>query len=360
MYVVIMAGGSGTRLWPMSRSRQPKQFQALVSDQTLLQECYARVRQVAEPDEIFVSTTAELAALCQAQLPGLAVENVLVEPVGRNTGPAVGYATSFFHRVEPETVIATVHSDHVIGLPERFAEALCLARDTVTAQPELLFTIGLMPSWGNPGFGYIKAPGAATGGDALQVVEVARFEEKPPPEVAEQYYASGDYLWNAGYFVFRADTMMARLAALAPRLHAGLSRIQTALGTPHAGRVLEAEYRAFDQAPIDKLVFEPESEAGRVRTIPVELEWDDLGSWKTLRDVWLARDGGQLASRGEVVALDTANSLVLSAGGRLVAVIGLDDMVVVDTPDALLICRASEAERVRDVLAQLPPDDPRR
>ncbi|NUP99132.1 MAG: mannose-1-phosphate guanylyltransferase [Armatimonadetes bacterium] len=358
MYVVIMAGGSGTRLWPLSRRSQPKQFQKMIGERSLIQETFERLRPIAEPREVFVSTTRDLADLCLEHLPELPAQNVLVEPVGRNTGPAVGYAAAFFERVAPTEVVATVHADHVIGRPERFVAALRLAAETVARSPERLMTIGLQPTWGNPGFGYIKAPGAVAG-EQLRVVPVERFEEKPTPERAGAYVASGNYLWNAGYFVFRADTMMGRLATYDAALWEGLQRVQAAIGTPQAAAVLEREYPDFAATPIDQLVFEPESLAGRVMTIPCDLDWDDLGSWKTLRDV-LARQGADNVCRGEVVAEETRNSLVYADGGRLVAVLGLDGVVVVDTPDALLVCAADRAEEIRAILARLAEDDPRR
>ncbi len=357
MDIVILAGGSGTRMWPVSRRAQPKQFQALATEQSLIRETFERVRPLAEPAHIHVATVGRLVDLCRQQLPELPPENIFVEPVLRNTGPAIGYATAVLARRDPAAVIATVHADHLIGRPERFREALRLAAETVTASPATLVTIGLQPTWGNPGFGYLHAPGAV-GGEALRVVRVQRFEEKPSPELAARYVASGDYLWNAGYFTFRADTMLRCIGAQDRPMAEGLHRIAAAAGTPTANQVLAEEYPALPKIPIDQLVFEPESQAGRVVTIAADLAWDDLGSWKTLRDVQQARTGESVVTRGEVITVDTRNTLVLG-GHRLIATIGVDDLIVVDTPDALLICRADRAEDVRQVLAQLPPDDPR-
>lgn len=344
MHVVIMAGGSGTRLWPMSTRARPKQFQALVSEQSLLQETWQRVLPVAE--QIYVATTEPLVGHVAAQLPDLTHDQILIEPVGRNTGPAIGYAAAVLAQRDPDAIVATVHSDHVIGRPEAFAEALRLAGEIITAQPERLMTIGLRPTWGNPGFGYIKAAGEG----AVRAVE--RFEEKPSAEVAAAYFESGDYFWNAGYFVFRAETMLRRIEQYAPALHAGLRRI---VADPDC---LAAEYAAFAPAPIDTLIFEPESRAGRVLVIPAELAWDDVGSWQALRDIRRA-PGEANVTRGEVVTIDSEGCLVY-AGDRLVAVIGLDDLVVVDTPDALLIARADRAHEVQAVLARLGEADPRR
>jgi len=357
MYVVIMAGGSGTRLWPMSRTARPKQFQRLVSDRSMIQETYDRVLPLAGPESIFVATTAPLVEACLEELPTLPAQNILVEPVARNTGPAIGYAAAFFAHTDPDAIVATVHADHIIGRPERFREALTIAHDAVTACPDLLATIGLRPTWGNPGFGYIRTAGPAT---ELAVTPVEEFKEKPAPEVAAQYVDSGGYLWNAGYFVFRAGRMVDRIAAYDGEMAAGLARMQAAFGTPRAASSLQREYHAFRKVPIDELVFEPESLAGRVVVVPAELDWDDLGSWKTLREVLGSGAEHGLVTRGDVVAVDTDDTLVYATGGRLVAVLGLSGMVVVDTPDALLVCPAERSEEVRRILDTLAADDPRR
>ena len=357
MYVVIMAGGAGTRLWPMSRTLRPKQFQRLVTGRSLIQETFDRVLPLANPESIFVATTAPLVEACLEDLPELPPSNILIEPVARNTGPAIGYATAFFARYEPDALVATVHADHIIGRPERFREALSLAAETIAARPDLLATIGLRPTWGNPGFGYIKTAGTA---ESMSAVAVEQFVEKPEPEVAAQYFASGEYLWNAGYFVFRAATMMDCIERYNGELAAGLGRIQQAIGTPHQGERLNREYHAFEKVPIDKLVFEPESLAGRVQVVPADLDWDDLGSWKTLREVLGSEAEHGLVTRGEVLAIDSDECLIYGSGGRLVAALGLQGMVVVDTPDALLVCPADRAEEVKRLLDALPEDDPRR
>lgn len=358
MYIVIMAGGSGTRLWPVSRRESPKQFQKLLGDQSLIAATFDRLRPLAEPHEIFVSTTRELAEQCLDHLPELPGGNVLIEPVGRNTGPAVGYAAAFFDHVNPDEIVATVHSDHVVGRGDVFCDAIRLAADRVRQDPDVLLTIGLKPTWGNPGFGYIKAAGQAA--DALAVLPVERFEEKPAPEVAQRYYESGEYFWNAGYFVFRAGTMLAGIERYDEELHDGLRRIQAALGTPRAADVLDHEYRRFAPQAIDQLVFEPESRAGRVATVPADLDWDDLGSWKTLRDILAKGRPNGVVTRGEVIEVECRDSLIQASGGRLIAVLGLAEMIVIDTPDALLICGAGQAEAIKEILARLPEDDPRR
>ncbi|MCC7494487.1 MAG: mannose-1-phosphate guanylyltransferase [Fimbriimonadaceae bacterium] len=352
-HVVILAGGSGTRLWPLSRRRAPKQFQPLVTQRSLIQETFDRVRPLADPAQIWVATTSELVELCREHLPEVPAGNLLVEPALRNTGPAIGYATARILADDPGAVVVTIHSDHVIGLPARFREALRLACAAVAATPDCLLTIGIAPTWGNPGFGYIKAPGGGSG-EELAVVPVERFVEKPSPAVAAQYVESGQYYWNAGYFVFRAATMRAAIA----RHDAALAALLAQLGTASAAEV-SARYPDCRSVPIDQLVFEPESAAGRVATIPAALEWDDLGSWKTLRDVLCRWHAVPAVTRGEVALVDSPRSLVY-AHDKLVALVGCEDLIVVDTPDALLICRADRSEDVREALAALDPGDPRR
>lgn len=361
MQVVIMAGGRGTRLWPMSRERRPKQFQALLGDHSLLYDTFERVRPVAEPAEIHVSTTDDLAELCREQLPDLPPANVILEPEGRNTGPAIGLCAAVFAATDPDAIVATVASDHLIGRPEAFVEALRLAEATVKAEPDVLMTIGLYPTWGNPGFGYIEGQLPDDGGDGeMQVLPVRSFKEKPDPDTAEQWVRQGGFYWNASYFIFRAQTMLDAIGRYDADMHRGLLEIRDAVGGDDFQDVLRRVYAEFNRVPIDTLVFEPEAAAGRVRVIPAALEWDDLGSWQTLRDRLVEQADGGVVTRGETVAIDLDNALVMSAGGRMVAVVGLSDVVVVDTPDALLVCSADRAQDVKAVLEALGDDDPRR
>ncbi|MCW5892577.1 MAG: mannose-1-phosphate guanylyltransferase [bacterium] len=337
---VVLAGGSGTRFWPRSRARAPKQLLALGGRRTLLQETVRRLRPLVGTRGVWVVTGRAHAAAVRRQLPGLEAARVVVEPQGRNTAAAIALAALRMEACTPDAVMIVAPSDHVVG----DAPALRRALETacrVAARHEALVTIGIPPTHPETGFGYVR-PGAPIGRGAAGARWAKGFVEKPPAVTARRLVAGGA-LWNGGIFVWRTRVILEALRAHLPAVTAPL---ETALarGGP---RALAAAYRRVPAVSIDHGVLE---RAERVAVVPARCGWNDVGSWAALEALW--RDGDVNAVRGRTVMVDS-RGCVVDGGRRLVAVLGVDDLVVVDAPDALLVCAKDRAQDVRLVVAEL-------
>ncbi len=344
MKAVILAGGSGTRLWPLSRRALPKQFLPLVGERSLFQQTVERVRPLVG-DNVLVVATQDVGFLAAQQLRELGVDpggRVLAEPVGRNTAPAIGLAALLS---EPDEVLLVLPSDHAIQRVEAFRDAVSRAR--AVADAGYLVTFGITPSRPETGYGYIQAGQALEGFPGFH--RVARFVEKPDRSTAERYLAEGGYSWNSGMFAFRADRILEELARHAPEVHRGLQ----ALADPvrRTGEVPADAYAAIPKISIDYAVME---RSDRVAVCPADLGWSDLGSFAALHEV-MARDAegnAAHAAGGRALFRDARGNLVW-AEDKVVAVIGLGNLAVVDTPDALLVCALDRAQEVRSVAEAL-------
>ena len=353
MKFVIRAGGIGTRLWPYSRQSKPKQFHAMAGQQTMLQDAVSRIGAIAADGDICVSTGVQMAGLVGEQLPSLSAEQLIVEPALRNTGPAVGLECALLEARFPGCVVASLGSDHYIGRADEFCRLLQVAEEALTAHPDYLFTLGVVPTRGETGYGYIRRGEVLEEVAGQAVYKVAAFTEKPDAATAADYVQSGQYLWNSNMFVWKAATVLELYARFEPEMYEGLMRIQAAVGTAEQEAVIAREYPLLKAIAVDNAIIE---RAEKVATIEADIDWGDIGSWAALTDVLPADDAGNLFA-GEVVAVDVANSTVYGRAGKVVALIGVEDLVVVDTEDALLICRKEEAQRVKEVLARLQGED---
>jgi len=342
---VILAGGSGTRLWPLSRERFPKQFLPLLGQHSLLQDTIARVRPVVG-DEVWVVTTDELRFLAAQQLREIGLDpagRVLCEPAGRNTAPAIGLAALLS---APEDVLLVLPSDHAVRDEQIFRDALLASRPA--AEAGLLVTFGISPSRPETGYGYIQVGRPLPG--LRGVCSVDRFVEKPDRARAQQYLSAGGYVWNSGMFAFRAGTLLEEMARHAPDVHRGLEALRPALSQ---GRDPPADlYRALPKIAIDYAVME---RSDKVAVVPVDPGWSDLGSFETLLEILPADADGnvtRLAPGGDAILVESSRNLVWG-GKKVVALAGVRDLVVVDTPDALLVCSRERAQGVREVVARL-------
>ncbi len=348
LYAVIMAGGSGTRLWPLSRKSQPKQALRLIGERTMFQHAVDRLAPLFTPDRICVVTNAAMAAVLRPQAPEIPAENFILEPAGRDSAPAAGLAAVHLLARDPAAVMVMLTADHYIVDIAQF-RAVLAAADQVAAEGEIV-TLGIKPAYPSTAFGYIHLGEAQVMVDGFRVYRSAGFREKPDQKTAVHFLEEGRYVWNSGMFIWRADRLLGEFATQLPESHAALSRIRAALGTPAAAAVLAAEWPNVRKISIDYGVME---HAERVSVIPVDIGWSDIGSWGALLDV-LEGDGAGNVVVGELLAKDTRGCYVRS--DRVVATIGLADMVIVDTPDVLLVCPRSRAEEVKDLVNRLAAD----
>jgi mannose-1-phosphate guanylyltransferase len=357
-HAVVMAGGSGTRLWPLSRGGRPKQLLDIISDgvvaggdgaaHSLLAEAFTRLEAVLPADRIWVCTAARYGEQVRAALPRLRPDRLVLEPVARDTANAVGLTAALVADVDPDAELAVVSADHVIRPVERFAAALTTAYDALAERPRSLVTLGIRPTAPATGFGYVQR-GAPTG--VPGVAEAASFREKPDRATAEAYLASGQYLWNSGMFVWRAATVLDALADHLPASAEGLARIVAAPAGPQRDAVLAEVFPTLPRISVDYAVLEPAAaEPGRVLVADLDVDWLDVGSWPALAQT-LERVGEDAVS-GLAVTLDSAGNIVFSDDpDHLVALVGVRDSVVVHTADVTMVCPVADAERVKQLLA---------
>ncbi len=349
-HAVILAGGYGTRFWPLSRRARPKQFLALTGKESLLQQTYRRLRLLFPPERIFIVGNAEHRALLRSQLPHLPRGRLLLEPIGRNTAAGVALAAAHIaaHLRGPaaDAVLGVFPADHAVADEGRFRRLLRPALATA-AMEDVMVVLGVPPTHPHTGYGYIER-GAEQGRCwGKRVFRARRFTEKPGARTAARYLHSRRHYWNSGMFFFRLSTFDALLHRYLPRTWTAFQRITP--GSSHAR--LARLYRRLENISIDYALAEPAARAGRVRVIPAEMGWSDLGSWSAVYD-WQARRRGENIVRGPGLLRDAAGNWI-SAPGKFVAALGIEDLVVVDTPDALLLCRRGHAQQVGKVVDYL-------
>ncbi|MEL4358688.1 MULTISPECIES: mannose-1-phosphate guanylyltransferase [unclassified Luteococcus] len=346
-HVVIMAGGSGTRLWPLSRKGEPKQLLELIDGKSLLRLAYERVAGTVPDANILVCCGAAYTDVVARQLPELPEDNLLGEPVGRDSLNAVAWPAAVLQARDAEAVVAVLTADQIITPVAEFTRALDQAFQIAEADASALVTFGVVPDSPHTGYGYLKRGEPVAGfPQASQIVE---FKEKPTLEVAEQYLASGDYWWNSGMFVWRAATVLEQLRILEPATHGGVLEL-----AEHPDR-LDQIYPELKKTSVDYAVMEPVSQgrgSGHVVAVPLEIEWYDLGGYAALAEQ-LAHDEHGNAREGVTVALDSSNNLLINRGrpGTVVAVAGLSGMVVCVTEQATLVVPLADSQRVKEVVA---------
>jgi mannose-1-phosphate guanylyltransferase len=348
LVAIVPAGGAGTRLWPLSRQDHPKFLLDLTgTGRSLLQGTWERLAPLAS--RTCVVTGGAHAAAVARQLPDLELDHLLVEPSPRDSAAAIGLAAAVVHARQPDAVVASFAADHVIADGDAFAGAV--AEAVAVARTGRLVTIGITPTGPATGFGYVRAGARLDVDGAPSALAVEEFVEKPDAATAAAYLATGRYRWNAGMFVARAATLLDLLDEHRPALGAGLRRIGQAWDGPDGQAVLQEVWPDLEKVAIDYAVAEPAAAAGRVAVVPGEFGWDDVGDFDSLGAV-LPPAPLQVLGGGEVLAQDSTGVVVTTAG-RVVALIGLDDVVVVDQPDAVLVARRSRAQEVKAVVDAL-------
>jgi mannose-1-phosphate guanylyltransferase len=347
MFAVIMAGGKGSRFWPRSRETMPKHLLDILGERTIIRETVERIRPLVPPERILIVTGRSHAAELIRQLPEIPPGNILIEPVGRNTAPCIGLAALHILRRVPDEVMLVLPSDHRIGDEDAFRRVL-LAAAQAAADGNALITVGIRPTGPETGYGYIEQGDPVPAGGSDPVYRVRSIREKPDRALAEQFLQKGGFSWNSGMFVWKASTIIGEIRRFLPDLYQGLLKIEEALGTDREEDIVATTYAGLKAVSIDYGVME---KAGEVLVIPGAFGWSDLGSWDALWEVSPKDEKGNVI-RGEWIGVEATRSLVHSPG-KLVALVGVDDLLVVDTPDALLICRRGRSQEVRKVVEVL-------
>jgi len=356
VHAAILAGGRGTRFWPRSRTRTPKQLLNIIGKDTMLQQTLARLRPLIPAERIWTVTNAEQAAAVRRQVPAAARRRVLIEPMGLNTAAAIGLAAIHIrHAAGGDALMAVLPADHYIELDKRYREIVSAALD-VARHSGRMVVLGIPPTRPDTGFGYIERMSESIGTKGSPIFPVLRFTEKPELKLAQQYVATGNYHWNAGMFFWRVSSFLENLKEFLPKTHAALEKLSSSIGTRSYERKLRAIYPKLENISVDYAVLEPATRAAgepRVFVIPAEVGWSDIGSWGALHGLLVDKnsaDGNVFLSPG--YPLDARGNLI-SSPGKYTAVIGVHDLIIVDTPDVLLICSRDRAQDVGKIVKWL-------
>jgi mannose-1-phosphate guanylyltransferase len=351
-HAVVPAGGAGTRLWPLSRARSPKFLLDLTgSGRTLLQATVDRLEPLAGPGNVMLVTGVHHIAAARAQLPQLDESTVLGEPSPRDSMAAIGLAAAVLQHRHGNVVIGSFAADHVITGRSAFESSV---RQAVAAAREgYVVTIGIAASRPSTAFGYVRSGAPLGVASAPSAQHAIGFTEKPDPATAQRYLASGEYRWNAGMFIVRTDVLLGHLAEQHPALHDGLIAVAAAWDTPERDQVMAQVWPTLERIAIDHAIAEPVAQTGGVAVVPGTFGWDDIGDFNSLA-VLLASDDDAgskvLGDASRVIRSESAGSVVVPASGRVVTILGLDDVIVVDTPDALLVTTRARAQQVKDMV----------
>jgi len=349
-YAVIMAGGGGTRLWPLSRQAKPKQLLKLIDERSLFQTSVQRLEGIFPPERIFVVTVDEQAAELQLQSPVIPKENFILEPMPRGTASVIGLAAVALERRDSQAVMAVLTSDHFIGNEESFRQMLLAAHEA--AQDDHLVTLGITPTYGATAYGYIQRGDYLGNYGGYEACQVLRFKEKPDEAQAQIMIEGGDHTWNSGMFVWRTRRILTEFDSQMPGLYAGLEEISQSMGTHQESSVLYRVWSGLENETIDYGIMENARDV--VVLMADNLGWNDVGSWDSLFDVLPADPRGNIVMGAHHIGLETNQSLIYAnQEHRLIVTIGVEDLVVVDTGDVLLVCRKDQAQKVRQVVAQL-------
>jgi mannose-1-phosphate guanylyltransferase len=349
LHAMILAGGGGTRFWPRSRQRRPKQFLNLAGERTLLQQAFDRIETLAPPERCWIVTGEGYREETQRQLPNLPRDRVVGEPCGRDTAAAIGLGAALIARGDPDAVMLVTPADHVIEPTQEFRRAVHVAEQMAVEHANALVTFGIVPTFPATGYGYIERGPQVTQRQGLEVYRVGSFVEKPPADRAERFVADGRHYWNSGIFVWRTATLLSALEARKPQLRAGLGRIAEAWDTPRRDAVLRDEFPKLEKISIDYAVMEHHPEVLVVRT---PYRWDDVGSWLAVE-----RMQPQDADGNTILAphagLATKGCIVVGEAGRLITTVGVENLIIVQDGDATLVADKREEGAIKKLVEHL-------
>lgn len=349
MKAIIMAGGSGTRLWPVSRQHSPKQAQPFGDNETLLQKTYQRLRRGWKPTDIFVSTSVDQFPLLNKQLPGLSKRQYILETARRDTASAIGLVAAALHKKNPQEVMFTANSDAYLKETPAYIRAIKNAGRVVARHPNQTVLLGIKPRFADTGLGYIKMKQQVDTIDGQDIFLVDRFVEKPDLKTARRYVASWQYLWNPAMFVFRVDAMLEKYRRWLPDSYKLLMRMQGAMGTARERSTIKRLFPKMQKISIDYGIMEKDRQ---MLVLPADLTWSDIGTWSAVHDM-LADHPHHNVSRAHHVNVDSRGNLLFSYTGKLIATAGVNNMIVIETDDAILVCPKDRAQEVKKIVAEL-------
>lgn len=354
MKAVILAGGGGTRLWPVSRKNTPKQVQPFIDNDTLLQKTYKRIRNKFAEEDIFVSTNINHYPLIKNQLLNFPDENIILEPEKKDTAAAIGLAAVKLYKKDPQSIMVTVNSDAYIKDENEYLRILLLAEQIIKEHPERTVLLGINPTYPETGYGYIKMSAPAMrypkeDGSYDEVFEVEKFVEKPDLETARKYVASWQYLWNPAVFVWKVETLLKLYNDFLPEIYEILMRIYHSLGREGETAVIKEQFAKINPISIDYGIME---KINNMLVIPADFGWADIGHWRSVKEV--LNDTRDNITKGKFINVDCKDNLIYGFNkNKLIAAIGIKDFIVIDTEDALLICPKDRAQDVKKVVTQL-------
>lgn len=351
IYALILAGGSGERFWPLSRRNRPKQLLRLVSEQTLLEETVARLDGLVPPERILILTNVEQEKAVRDLLKRFPKENIVAEPAKRDTAAAVALGAGWVAARDHAATMLTLPADHVIADRTAFQETMKTAA-AAAQETGALVTIGIKPTWACPGFGYIEQGAAVrlrNGNEKIAVHRVIRFREKPNVDLAESFLRKGNFRWNAGMFVWSITTVLSEFNRHAPELADFISQVRS---PKNLDKILRERFATLPRISFDYAIME---KADRVLMVEASFDWDDVGSWQAVARYFKKDAQGNAANRA-VTALDSSDNIIFNEGETTIALLGVRNLIVVRTGDAILICHRHEAERIKNLVAKLPPE----
>ncbi|MDH3673981.1 MAG: sugar phosphate nucleotidyltransferase [Anaerolineae bacterium] len=348
MYALVLAGGVGTRLWPLSRKKLPKQLLPLIGNKTMVQATVERVLPITPVEQIFFATSQEYAQMIEEQVPKLPPTNIVLEPSPKSTAPCIGLSALHMQQLDPDAVMASLHSDHYIADEEGFRQALLAAEEV--AKEGYLVTLGITPNKPETGYGYLERGSDLGTFNRHPVFSVNRFLEKPDLETAERFLASGAYYWNSGIFIWQISDLMQAYQKHMPDFFGQLDRMSQALV---AGEPIEPIWQAVTPESIDVGILE---KADKVAMVPVDIGWNDVGSWAAIHEINQADTHDNVLLGDDCLVLDTKGSLVYGHK-RFIATIGLENVIIVDTDEALVVCAKDKAQDIKRVVSWLEEND---
>jgi mannose-1-phosphate guanylyltransferase len=349
--IVIIAGGKGERFWPRSVRLMPKQFQPIVTKRTMIQETFYRVYPDIDRERIHIVAGGHLSGIILEQIEEIDTGNLIVEPVGRNTAPAIGLAAAYISRSDPEAVVAVLAADHVVEPRYRFLEAL---EDAYSAALEgYIVTFGIKPSRPATEFGYIEADRNLEGNFGHEIYTVKRFMEKPSSEKAQEYVEAGNFFWNSGMFIFQASSLFDAMQKHMPSLYRGLMTVRDSIGTPAEEQVKAEVFESVENISIDYGIME---KAERIACLKPKFSWDDVGSWGSIERHRGGDERGNIVE-GNVIVVDSESNIVLGDNRSIISLIGMKDTIVVKAGDRLLVCNKFSDQKIKDALKRIAADE---